>query len=300
MVAAVGVAGCVVAREEVERQAVVGDLECSVVGAGDRSERARHAVAGGRSRSGGHGQGRPLGQAAAAAGALAAAGRVAGEGIDRHSVGTGDQDRLTADGLRHHGRRSGGGRRDGSLGHDGSGGHAADSLGGARSAAAAGADDRGDGEEARGHLDQSTRGCWSVHLENLWLLVLSSGISACPENRFATWRSPRTPVPKSAGPWSDADPGPGPYPWWPARHLQWPEPSAQEETVVRSRTASLAARAGAWPRRLSLRRLWFGLANLSLARRFLIVSLVLVVTGGVAVGWVDRKSTRLNSSHANI
>ncbi len=56
--------------------------------------------------------------------------------------------------------------------------------------------------------------------------------------------------------------------------------------MVRSRTASLAARAGAWPRRLSLRRLWFGLANLSLARRFLIVSLVLVVTGGVAVGWV--------------
>jgi signal transduction histidine kinase len=56
--------------------------------------------------------------------------------------------------------------------------------------------------------------------------------------------------------------------------------------VVPSRTASLAARAGAWPRRLSLRRLWFGLANLSLARRFLIVSLVLVVTGGVAVGWV--------------
>jgi branched-chain amino acid transport system permease protein len=56
--------------------------------------------------------------------------------------------------------------------------------------------------------------------------------------------------------------------------------------VVRERTASLAARAGAWLHRLSLRRLWFGLANLSLARRFLLVSLVLVVTGGVAVGWL--------------
>jgi hypothetical protein len=32
--------------------------------------------------------------------------------------------------------------------------------------------------------------------------------------------------------------------------------------------------------------LWHGLANLSLARRFLLVSLVLVVTGGVAVAWV--------------
>jgi signal transduction histidine kinase len=35
-----------------------------------------------------------------------------------------------------------------------------------------------------------------------------------------------------------------------------------------------------------LRRLWFALVNLSLARRFLLVSLVLVVTGGVAVAWV--------------
>jgi signal transduction histidine kinase len=35
-----------------------------------------------------------------------------------------------------------------------------------------------------------------------------------------------------------------------------------------------------------LRRLWFGLANLSLARRFLLVSLALVVVGGAAVAWV--------------
>jgi signal transduction histidine kinase len=59
-----------------------------------------------------------------------------------------------------------------------------------------------------------------------------------------------------------------------------------EETVVRGRAAGLAARARSGVSRLSLQRLWFGLANLSLARRFLLVSLVLVVTGGVAVAWV--------------
>jgi signal transduction histidine kinase len=35
-----------------------------------------------------------------------------------------------------------------------------------------------------------------------------------------------------------------------------------------------------------LRRLWFALSNLSLARRFLLVSLALVVVGGAAVAWV--------------
>ena len=56
--------------------------------------------------------------------------------------------------------------------------------------------------------------------------------------------------------------------------------------MVRGRAEGLAARARARVSRLSLRRFWFGLVNLSLARRFLLVSLVLVVTGGVAVAWV--------------
>jgi signal transduction histidine kinase len=56
--------------------------------------------------------------------------------------------------------------------------------------------------------------------------------------------------------------------------------------VLRGRAASLAARARAGVRRLRLRRLRHGLANLSLARRFLLVSLVVVVVGGAAVAWI--------------
>lgn len=56
--------------------------------------------------------------------------------------------------------------------------------------------------------------------------------------------------------------------------------------MLRERAASLAAKARAGVRRLRLGRLRFGLANLSLARRFLLVSLVLVVVGGAAVAWV--------------
>jgi signal transduction histidine kinase len=56
--------------------------------------------------------------------------------------------------------------------------------------------------------------------------------------------------------------------------------------VLRDRAASLATGARARVRRLTLRRLRFGLANLSLARRFLLVSLALVVVGGVSLGWV--------------
>jgi signal transduction histidine kinase len=56
--------------------------------------------------------------------------------------------------------------------------------------------------------------------------------------------------------------------------------------VLRERAASLAAKARAGVRRLRLGRLRFGLANLSLARRFLLVSLALVVVGSAAVAWV--------------
>ena len=56
--------------------------------------------------------------------------------------------------------------------------------------------------------------------------------------------------------------------------------------MLRERAASLAAKARAGVRRLRLGRLRFGLANLSLARRFLLVSLALVVVGSAAVAWV--------------
>ena len=56
--------------------------------------------------------------------------------------------------------------------------------------------------------------------------------------------------------------------------------------MLRDRAVSLATGARAWVRRLTLRRLRFGLAGLSLARRFLLVSLALVVVGGVSLGWV--------------
>jgi signal transduction histidine kinase len=56
--------------------------------------------------------------------------------------------------------------------------------------------------------------------------------------------------------------------------------------VLRDRAVSLATGARARVRRPTLRSLRFGLANLSLARRFLIVSLALVVVGGVSLGWV--------------
>ena len=56
--------------------------------------------------------------------------------------------------------------------------------------------------------------------------------------------------------------------------------------MLRDRAVSLATGARARVRRPTLRSLRFGLANLSLARRFLIVSLALVVVGGVSLGWV--------------
>jgi signal transduction histidine kinase len=56
--------------------------------------------------------------------------------------------------------------------------------------------------------------------------------------------------------------------------------------VLRDRAVSLATGARARARRPTLRSLRFGLANLSLARRFLLVSLALVAVGGVSLGWV--------------
>lgn len=56
--------------------------------------------------------------------------------------------------------------------------------------------------------------------------------------------------------------------------------------MLRERAASLATGARARVGRSRLRRLWFGLSNLSLARRFMLVSLALVVVGGAAVAWV--------------
>ncbi|MGZ6274076.1 MAG: sensor histidine kinase [Candidatus Limnocylindrales bacterium] len=56
--------------------------------------------------------------------------------------------------------------------------------------------------------------------------------------------------------------------------------------MLPERAASPVARARARVGRSRLRRLWFGLSNLSLARRFLLVSLALVVVGGAAVAWV--------------
>ena len=56
--------------------------------------------------------------------------------------------------------------------------------------------------------------------------------------------------------------------------------------MLRDRAVSLATGARARVRRPTWRSLRFGLANLSLARRFLIVSLALVVVGGVSLGWV--------------
>ena len=56
--------------------------------------------------------------------------------------------------------------------------------------------------------------------------------------------------------------------------------------MLRERAASLAAGPLARVRRMGSRRLLFRLSNLSLARRFLLVSLALVVVGGAAVAWV--------------
>ncbi len=56
--------------------------------------------------------------------------------------------------------------------------------------------------------------------------------------------------------------------------------------MLRQRAGSLVAKVGVRARGLRLRRLRFGLANLSLARRFLLVSLAVVVVGGAVVAWV--------------
>lgn len=56
--------------------------------------------------------------------------------------------------------------------------------------------------------------------------------------------------------------------------------------MLPERAASPVARARARVGRSRLRRAASGLSNLSLARRFLLVSLVLVVVGGAAVAWV--------------
>jgi signal transduction histidine kinase len=61
---------------------------------------------------------------------------------------------------------------------------------------------------------------------------------------------------------------------------------APEETVLRQRAASLAARIGAGAGGPGSRRLRFGRADLSLARRFLLVSLAVVVIGGTVLAWV--------------
>jgi signal transduction histidine kinase len=55
--------------------------------------------------------------------------------------------------------------------------------------------------------------------------------------------------------------------------------------VLRHRATSLAAKVGAQAGGRKLRRLRSSLANLSLARRFLLVSLTVVVVGGAAVAW---------------
>ena len=56
--------------------------------------------------------------------------------------------------------------------------------------------------------------------------------------------------------------------------------------MLRERASRLAAKTRAGVPGLRLRRLRFGLANLSLARRFLLVSLALVIVGGASLGWV--------------
>ncbi len=56
--------------------------------------------------------------------------------------------------------------------------------------------------------------------------------------------------------------------------------------MLPERAASPVARARARVGRSRLRRAASGLSNLSLARRFLLVSLALVVVGGAAVAWV--------------
>ena len=56
--------------------------------------------------------------------------------------------------------------------------------------------------------------------------------------------------------------------------------------MLRDRAVSLVAKIRARAGGQRWRRIRSGLANLSLARRFLLVSLALVVVGGVSLGWV--------------
>ena len=64
------------------------------------------------------------------------------------------------------------------------------------------------------------------------------------------------------------------------------EAKAPEATVLTGKAARLAAKAGSLVPGLKLRRPPLGIANLSLARQFLLVSLAVVVVGGVAVAWL--------------
>ena len=113
---ALGVTGSRVAGEEVQRQAVIGDLVLPVVGAVDRPELAGHAGAPRRRHAVRHRERRPRGRAAARAGTLAAVLHVLGEVVDRHPVRGRDQnsadraDRLGLDGLRTARRRRCAGR----------------------------------------------------------------------------------------------------------------------------------------------------------------------------------------------
>jgi len=68
--------------------------------------------------------------------------------------------------------------------------------------------------------------------------------------------------------------------------LQWLQPYMLEGDVLRERAAHVASNARAGVRRLTWRRIRSGLDSVSLARRFLLVSLALVVVGGAAVAWV--------------
>jgi signal transduction histidine kinase len=56
--------------------------------------------------------------------------------------------------------------------------------------------------------------------------------------------------------------------------------------VLRHRATSLVSKVDAWARGHGMGRISSGLANLSLARRFLLVSLAVVVVGGATVAWV--------------